>query len=292
MRRKNAFAPLSYWPMVNQWGVNRNTLVTLGLAVGLALSGTFNGFAGQWVQEDKGWKYVEYDGTFIYTQKPEEKPKGDSEFFQHEVTFDPGKTGYVIDSDKDGYVENYYFDEEGYLFTDTIVDGFEGKKYRVNSDGAEIDDSGNVIKKAFVQGTIKPDLGKGVIKDKFINLLMQNLQTVDMHLGTNVKNRSYDTNSLVVRYEDGFNSSATILLMDDKAYSIHGWGTCVFNDTYMSVYKMDVILGVRHKKEVTDWKDVHAVTYEWVLQENPKVTMMLYEGSSYETRTVSIKVEQ
>lgn len=72
-------------------------------------------FAGQWIQETSGWWYQNDDGSF------------------------PSNGWQWIDGNGDGVSESYYFDERGYLCTDTITpDG-----YTVNQDGAWVID-GNV----------------------------------------------------------------------------------------------------------------------------------------------------
>ena len=67
-------------------------------------------FAGEWKQDDKGWWWDNGDGTYY-------------------------KDEWVwIDGDGDGVAECYYFDDAGYLMTDTVTpDGSE-----VNEDGAWI----------------------------------------------------------------------------------------------------------------------------------------------------------
>lgn len=65
-------------------------------------------FAGEWKQDGKGWWWDNGDGTYI----------------KNEWAW--------IDGDGDGIAECYFFDESGYLVTDTVTpDGSE-----VNADGA------------------------------------------------------------------------------------------------------------------------------------------------------------
>lgn len=70
--------------------------------------------AAGWQQDDKGWWYQEEDGSY------------------------PAKMGKWIDGDGDGFSEFYYFDENGYLLTNTCVPsryGIEIKYEKINGDG-------------------------------------------------------------------------------------------------------------------------------------------------------------
>lgn len=80
-----------------------------GLSViAITIAGSMTAYAGEWRQDSKGWWYQADDGSY------------------------PASSWHLIDSDGDGLVENYYFDSNGYLLTDTITpDGFQ-----VNEDGA------------------------------------------------------------------------------------------------------------------------------------------------------------
>lgn len=72
------------------------------------LSISFSAYAGQWHQEGEHWKYLNNDGTYS------------------------AHTWQWIDGNGDGISESYYFDDNGFLYLDTITpDG-----YSVNQDGA------------------------------------------------------------------------------------------------------------------------------------------------------------
>ena len=76
-------------------------------------------FAGAWKHDANGWWYENGDGTYI-TNKWE-----------------------WIDSNGDGLAECYYFYDNGYMASDTVVDG-----YIVNANGAWTDGAGNVQTKS------------------------------------------------------------------------------------------------------------------------------------------------
>lgn len=65
------------------------------------LSISFSAYAGQWQQEGEHWKYLNNDGTYS------------------------AHTWQWIDGNGDGISESYYFDDNGFLYLDTITpDGY------------------------------------------------------------------------------------------------------------------------------------------------------------------------
>lgn len=82
--------------------------VTLGLTIGLFITGTITSLAGEWRNNNIGWWYVNDDGTC------------------------PNNVWQWIDGNHDGIAECYFFNIDGYLLTNTITpDG-----YFVNENGA------------------------------------------------------------------------------------------------------------------------------------------------------------
>ena len=87
--------------------MKRKGLVTACMVAGLSVLSSMTAFAGQWIQEERGWWGQNDDGSY------------------------PVSTWKWIDGNKDGLSESYYFNEAGYLATNTTIDG-----YTVNADGA------------------------------------------------------------------------------------------------------------------------------------------------------------
>lgn len=84
----------------------------LAAALAMTFSMSITSFAGTWKQEAKGWWYQNEDGTY------------------------PQSGWQWIDGNGDGVAESYYFDENGYLLTNTTTpDG-----YTVNDGGAWVVD--------------------------------------------------------------------------------------------------------------------------------------------------------
>lgn len=92
--------------------MKRRGLAVLGLVAGLSVLSSMSAFAGQWIQEERGWWWQNDDGSY------------------------PTSAWYQIDGNRDGGVEWYYFDSEGWLVTNTTIDD----KYTVNEDGAWVKD--------------------------------------------------------------------------------------------------------------------------------------------------------
>ena len=86
----------------------RKKLITSAMIVVMMMSAATTALAGQWQQNSKGWWWQEDNGTY---------PKSQWQW---------------IDGNKDGIAECYYFDNSGYMLSNTTTpDG-----YVVNGDGA------------------------------------------------------------------------------------------------------------------------------------------------------------
>lgn len=89
--------------------MKKNFVKVLTLATLLSTFYPLTSFAGEWKSDNNGWWYQNDDGSY------------------------PKNTWQWIDGNKDGISESYYFNENGYLLTNTTKDG-----YTVNGDGAWI----------------------------------------------------------------------------------------------------------------------------------------------------------
>ncbi|WP_294335980.1 hypothetical protein [uncultured Clostridium sp.] len=89
--------------------MKKNFVKVLTLATLLSAFYPLTSFAGEWKSDNNGWWYQNDDGSY------------------------PKNTWQWIDGNKDGISESYYFNENGYLLTNTTKDG-----YTVNGDGAWI----------------------------------------------------------------------------------------------------------------------------------------------------------
>ena len=87
--------------------MKKNIVKVLTLATLLSAFYSLTSFAGEWKSDNNGWWYQNDDGSY------------------------PKNTWQWIDGNKDGISESYYFNETGYLLTNTTKDGCT-----VNGDGA------------------------------------------------------------------------------------------------------------------------------------------------------------
>lgn len=87
--------------------MKKNIVKVLTLATLLSAFYPLTSFAGEWKSDNNGWWYQNDDGSY------------------------PKNTWQWIDGNKDGISESYYFNENGYLLTNTTKDGCT-----VNGDGA------------------------------------------------------------------------------------------------------------------------------------------------------------
>lgn len=126
------------------------------MVMALCLMAPITSFAGEWQQSNKGYWYVNDDGSFI-----------------------KGQWAW-IDGNNDGLAECYYFNENGYLEANTVVDGYE-----VNSDGAWI--------------------VNGVIQRKGSNITQDNTNSTS-NRNSNDKpiDSTYDSKSGLKKYKNGY----------------------------------------------------------------------------------------
>ena len=122
-------------------------IVTMTLALCLAVH-PMTALAGEaetgWLHDGSGWQYCFENGEY------------------------PTKDWAWIDGNCDGIAECYYFGPDGYLVTDTVVDGDT-----VNSDGAWV-----------IDGVVQTRYGIGFIKQVYLDLLGKPQEEVERILGT------------------------------------------------------------------------------------------------------------
>ena len=82
--------------------------IIIGLGLGLCVS--FNAYAGEWKQDSNGWWWQNDDGTF------------------------PTNCWQWLDGNSDGIFECYFFGNDGYLLSNTQIEG-----YQVDTNGAWIE---------------------------------------------------------------------------------------------------------------------------------------------------------
>lgn len=110
----------------------KKMLAALGMAACMTAAAVFPAFAEWKYDESVGkWWWREYDGSY-----PKSEPEDAGTYFA---------TYIYIDGNGDGIAERYYFDENGYLYTDrtlSYVSMFDGEtiELTVNSDGARCND--------------------------------------------------------------------------------------------------------------------------------------------------------
>lgn len=85
----------------------KQSVLVLGMTIGLSILTSISAFAGKWVKGSYGWWYKNDDGSY------------------------PTDTWEWIDGNKDGIAECYYFDSLGYIVTNDSVDD-----YQLNQNGA------------------------------------------------------------------------------------------------------------------------------------------------------------
>ncbi len=124
----------------------------------MALSMSLTAFAGQWMKDDVGYWWKNIDGTY------------------------PVSSWQWLDGNNDGIAECYYFNESGYILTNTTTpDG-----YQVNSDGAWIQNGVVVTRLSEGENYTSDSIGTGTLEPKIydgIEFSIENLGVSDMAIG-------------------------------------------------------------------------------------------------------------
>lgn len=233
--------------------MKKKTLSLIGASLIISMSLSLTSLAGQWVQDERGWRYQEYDGTVIQSES--------------------GKyESYFIDGNGDGVAELYYFNENGYMMTNTDIVSpaffiFPETVYSINSDGVAYHNEMPVTI-TIPQVSISNEVFKGLIKPEYSNMLMKNLEFMDANYGTKAENRpSYD-DGLLLNLPEFY-----AFLVDDKVVIVSGNCEALFANPTLPVEEINNILGVKATKSVEPLFGEDC--YTWVLQENPYVAIEL-----------------
>lgn len=266
----------------------KKRLCIAALSVALTLSFTCTSFAGQWIQNERGWRYRLYDGSYLHTETEEEyearlgysdnEAPGGIRFPKPE-----GQIDCCIDGNGDGIAEIYYFDEEGYLLTDTIAESANGTKYQVNQDGARLDENGSVERIAIPQGTIDPAAGRGVINQFYLNLLLTDLKTLESSIVNESRTFSpgYDGAISVGGHHPSDISQQPVgyTIKGDKVIAIGGYCDNFLTDPDLRGEALSQKLGITAEKRYFEaLGGGYGIVYTWTLQENPKVVMRMRDS--------------
>ena len=166
------------------------------------LSISFSAYAGQWQQEGEHWKYLNNDGTYS------------------------AHTWQWIDGNGDGISESYYFDDNGFLYLDTITpDG-----YSVNQDGAWVV-NGEVQTKSETSGEgeyISLEVGYNAKIPVGMERVHNNI--LDYYKRTSARFQERKADAV------GTTLKATVVLRDTKEYRSGTWSHVQLTD-YVGDYQ-------------------------------------------------------
>lgn len=141
----------------------KKTLALFVLTACLASVSVFPVSAEWKFDENAGkWQWIEYDGLYYYSS-PE---TANSPYARH----------LWIDGDGDGIAERYYFDENGYLYTNTKF--WNGWYLEVNGDGAEIS-NGEVLTTKVLTDNLPSGAKNSFINGLYADLLGKDREYVD-----------------------------------------------------------------------------------------------------------------
>lgn len=157
------------------------------LAAGLAVSAAFPALAEWKYDESVGkWWWQEFDGTY---------PKSSQEYAGTTLA-----ASMLIDGNGDGAAEYYYFDENGYLYTDTVLKSpISDYTVSVNGDGAEYNGEG-VLTEAVVPGELPAGAENSFLSQTYIKLLGKDRAYVESVLGTTDSEVSYSLGDVCYVY--------------------------------------------------------------------------------------------
>lgn len=186
----------------------RKKILTIAAAAAMATMMSVPTFAQGWQQNATGWWYQEDDGSY------------------------PTNTGKWIDDNGDGAYEFYYFDENGYLLTDTEVPGRPVPpeshfNARINKEGQlEIDGEVSIayIEDDFARSTgIDENFADETYDENGISRI-----AMDMLLHSREENAKYgeiacEGNTVI--YSNGFKVGYEQSISDDTQSAAHHIGT-------------------------------------------------------------------
>lgn len=262
--------------------MRKKWMITGVLTAGLVLAAAPAAFAGEWKQDDQGWWWQDDDGTY------------------------PADEWRWLDGNQDGTAECYYFNELGYLLTNTVTPD----NYIVNDNGewvlegqlqtqragtgitaAGMDGADNGISGAGVvsvdaeqstvlpgEGSIDRTVGRNFIKQVLMECIGRERSQVEELLGEGgeveeTEDYAAGRFDFHVTYVLGSNEDVRIDYKNDIAVRIFGTNTELLNfekDEY-TLSEIDAILQVEH---VTLEGNAHF----WHLQNGPDVTIELVDG--------------
>lgn len=242
--------------------MKRTWLIAGAMSAGLILMAAPAAMAGEWRQDAVGYWWQNDDGTY------------------------PVNRWQWLDGNQDQVAECYYFNENGYLLTNTITPDL----YTVNADGAWVLDG--VVQTQSPSGTpaaaegmaqnpsmdIDRTMGGGLIKPVFIECIGRDRSQVEALLGVTGEPQETEDYAIGefdfhIDYVLNEDEDVRIDYKDNIAVRIFGTNVELLNfekDEY-SLSEIDAIFGVTH---VTLMGNAHF----WNLQDNPKVTVEMFEG--------------
>ncbi len=134
----------------------KKVLATMTTAVGMTVLATFPTFAGQWQQDDGGWWWQNEDGSY------------------------PVNQWAWVDGNHDGEAECYYFDSDGYMISNTTIQGMS------------VDHNGCMTEFGVVQ-TVPVVDGKDFKKAFDLVASFDTVQNIDLRDPSKISDCNFDT---------------------------------------------------------------------------------------------------
>jgi len=253
-------------------------VMTMAAAMSLAMAGT--AMAG-WQPDGARWRWQQADGSYA------------------------ANSWQWLDGNQDGIAECYYFDADGYMLADTVVEG----QYLVNADGAWVVNgvvqtqvaaqntagaaagneaanaaanaaAGNeAAQGAFAAGVdvsgIDRSIGNGFIRQEWIDAMGRNENELRLLLGEPQEIRQSDSWEKEYLYarEDGYR--VTLYFRGGVVRRITGWLeslTTIDPGRKYTIGELSALMNAEYLGEILGMFDV------WELQDNPPITFDISFG--------------
>lgn len=232
--------------------MKKQLFLIMGLSLALTLPASILSFAAEWKQDSTGWWWSEDNGSY------------------------PANQWKWIDGNGDGIAESYYFDSNGYVATNTVIDGCA-----VNSDGAWVVDG--VVQTQAAVNTNNVEVQSGFIKQEYFDLLGKDKSYVSGVLGNPGEVYESDEYDFTI-YEYTLENSDQLdmTFYGDKLEELTYF---IFEDD--SIDAMEIVtdienqLGMKALKVKNDEFGDPFITYEWKIESNPSVEVIFGESGWY-----------
>lgn len=239
----------------------RKTIKMMGVMVIVSAAMSITAYAGEWQSTDSGlWRWKNDDGSY------------------------PSNSWQWLDGNRDGIAECYYFDESGYLLTDTTTPD----NYQVNSEGAWIVDGHIQIQQKNENSEQTEKIQEaGFVKQEYLDLLGKSRD----YIGS-LENTYYSADSDAHTYTVGPEHDDVIFIYYNT-WNIEGKADRIVSDSRMGLFNIDkhARLSTQEMSERLAGSTVDFIETDdscaWLLSKSPMIYVQYLKYMDYESEFIT-----